>query len=102
MDFLGKKGPKSSDFKDFFLKLPDLDKRFQHVKIYENSFIFLLFSLTLTCSQIWLSPLVDDETTCLTKFGGGGGSRKKLLSRSSDVFPKNSSRWVGHHAQEDL
>ncbi len=72
MGFLGKKGLKSSDFKDFCFKFPDLDKRSQHVKIYEDSFFSKLFSLILTCSQIWLSPLADDETTCLTKFGGGG------------------------------
>jgi hypothetical protein len=29
--FLGKNGPKLSDFEDFFLKLPDLDDRFQQV-----------------------------------------------------------------------
>ncbi len=37
MDLLGTKGPKSSDFKAFLKKLPGLDKRFQHVKMYEDS-----------------------------------------------------------------
>ncbi len=59
--FVKKKVPKLPYFEELFcLKSPYLDNGFLQVaKIEKDSEFFLLFSLT--CSQIWLIPLVDDH-----------------------------------------
>jgi hypothetical protein len=46
--------PKLTDFKEQFLKSPYLDNSFQQIaKIYKKKLLS-----SLTCSQIWLFPLV--------------------------------------------
>jgi hypothetical protein len=64
--FLERMGPSRHIMRNFFLKLPYLDIKFQLVaRIQEESYFFLFSSLT--CSQIWVSPLVgDSQPTYLT------------------------------------
>jgi hypothetical protein len=70
--FLGKKKvPKTPYFKGekMNLKLPHLYIKFQQQAAKTLAGMLKLFKMsTLTCSQIWRSPLVDDcQSTYLTK-----------------------------------
>ncbi len=57
-------GPSHHIMREKLLKSPNSNNRFQHVaKIYKESSNFLLSSWA--CSQIWLSPLVDNGPTHL-------------------------------------
>jgi hypothetical protein len=59
--FCRKYGPKFPYFEEKQLKSPYLDHKFQHVTIYNiTRILIVLFNLSLSYSQIWLGPFVDD------------------------------------------
>jgi hypothetical protein len=88
--FREKDGPKPPYFeREEKMKLPYLDNHFQYIaKSYLKSLIFLMSFLT--CSQIWLNPLVDDrQPTYLTKL------KKETLFLSLVCAHTNNIRGMG-------
>ncbi len=76
--FLGKMGPREC----FLGKFTCLDNMW--LKYRRNIFIYF----SLTCSQIWLNPLVDDcQPTYLTNLGG----KKKQFNNGTIILKKKNT-----------
>ncbi len=66
-DFLGEKPPNSSHFEGTEVELPYLDYRLLHVVKYIVPGVQKILIFSVSCSQIWLRPLVEDyQSTFLT------------------------------------